>query len=699
MGFSGEILEPSAGIEARVVPHAGASLAAGQALACLEGDEIAARALAGLPHYARISLEEIPGRDGETVVLVSAERILAQHAALLRQPNVRVIALSDKRFQDPRLDGGVYAYLPADTPPTFVERIAENALDLIHLLSTRRKASQELIVSRSEIGKLNEIGARLSAELDTEKLLELILTKAREITRSDAGSLYLVEEVPLPEGEPSPQTSQPQVAGARLVLSSQERTRKALRFELAQNDSLSVPFRQVLMDISDQSIAGYVALTGEVQNLEDAYHLSPGKPYSYNRKFDEESGYRTRSVLAVPMRNPHGEVVGVLQLINAKRSFDTKLAFDAQPGSPFSVEAQVIPFERGRQQALVESLASQAAVALENSRLYGRIQRMFEGFVRASITAIEARDPTTSGHSFQVANLTVALAEAADRSRTGPYAELRFSREQMKEIRYAALLHDFGKVGVREKVLVKEKKLYPEQLDMIRQRFHFVKRSMQLETLQAKLDYVLSKGREQLLQKLPEFDAELAAEMKEVDEYFRVILAANEPTVLPAGDFSHLAEIAARHFLDFDGQERELLTGEEVRLLSIRKGSLDEEERRQIEEHVVHSYNFLAQIPWTEEIRGIPEIARGHHEKLNRTGYPLKLSAPEIPLQTRMMTISDIYEALVARDRPYKKAVSPQRALEILGQEVEDGQLDANLFRLFLEARIFEKLKVEPYPY
>ncbi len=324
---------------------------------------------------------------------------------------------------------------------------------------------------------------------------------------------------------------------------------------------------------------------------------------------------------------------------------------------------------------------------------------MLEGFVRASVIAIEARDPTTSGHSFRVSNLTVALAEAVDRADGGPYADLRFSRNQMKEIRYAALLHDFGKVGVREEVLVKAKKLYGPQVEVIEQRFQFVKRSVEAASSRRRLKYLLEKGREKYLAKVPRFDEELAQQIKELDEFYTLVLQSNEPSVLPAGQFDRLVDIAARRYVDFDGQEHPLLSDAEVGLLSIRKGSLDDKERLQIESHVVHTFNFLSQIPWTKEIRSIPQIARGHHEKLNGLGYPYKLAAPQIPVQTRMMTISDIFDALSASDRPYKRAVPQERALEILGFAVKDGEIDTNLFDIFREAKVFDKWKVEPFPY
>lgn len=630
----------------------------------------------------------------EWVVVTSSEKLVAEHAGTLRRPSVRVLAICDQPFHDPRADGVVYAYLPVQTSAVLLERMIENALDHIHLHQSRKVGNERLAGVTREIQELNRIGAALSAEHDTGKLLELILTKSRAITASDAGSLYLVEAAEEPPSHPSlvPALGSGPEAPALVRRGGEEHLKKRLRFKLAQNDSVNIPFREASMEINDKSIAGYVALTGEIVNLEDAYNLPPEFPFSINRKFDEDSGYRTRSILAVPLRNQKDDIVGVLQLINAKRDPEAKLDSVAQ------VMDQVVPFGQ-RQMDIVESLASQAAVALENSRLYEAIQRLFEGFVRASVIAIEARDPTTSGHSFRVANLTVGLAEAIDRVDSGPYAAVKFARNEMKEIRYASLLHDFGKVGVREEVLVKAKKLYPLQIDLIQQRFAFAKQELMRRQGEKRLACVLGKGHEAYLGGAAEFDSELAQQLHDLDEQLEVVLKSNEPTVLAEGNFERLLDIARQNYCDLEGREHPLLTEDEIRLLSIRKGSLDDEERLQIESHVVHTFKFLQQIPWTSEIRNIPEIARGHHEKLNGKGYPYKLSAREIPLQTRIMTISDIFDALCAADRPYKRAVSLDRALEILGYAVKDGEIDGQLFQLFLDAKVYERWKVEPYPY
>ncbi|MGE5321494.1 MAG: HD domain-containing phosphohydrolase [Actinomycetota bacterium] len=668
-------------------------------IAFFDDDPVASRYFHEVQRFRRLSFQQAVAEDPdvERIVILSKEHLLDRHYAHLRVPNVRVLALANRHFNDPRNDGAVYAYLPPDVPEGLLDRMVDNALDHIHLVHSRHEVNQRLAEASQEIHELNQIGVALSAEHDPERLLELILTKSREFTGSDAGSLYLVEAQE-PSGEhqsllfsQSP-NSEPEAQGGAVAPASQEKSSGRLRFKLAQNDTVEVPFREVTMDVDVNSIAGYVALTGEIVNIADAYDLSADVPYTINRSFDEDSGYRTRSILAVPIRNQKDKIIGVLQLINAKRKPDVRL------DSPEAVNEQVIPFT-AHQQEIVLSLASQAAVAYENSRLYDNIHRLFEGFVRAAVTAIETRDPATSGHSFRVANLTIALAEAVDSVSSGPYALVRFTRDQMREIRYASLLHDFGKVGVPEEVLVKARKLYPAQMELIQQRFAFVRSTLEKEVLSSKVRYLLEKSREEFMAAEPHLDRNVEDALRQLDEHLQAIVLANEPTVLPEGNFDRLLEIGKMHYSDLSGEIKPLLTPEEVRLLSIRQGSLDNTERLQIEAHVIHTVSFLRAIPWTNELRNIPEIARGHHEKLNGTGYPYKLSAPEIPVQTRMMTISDIFDALAAADRPYKKAVSVERALEILDLAVQDGELDPGLFHIFKEAEIYRRWKVEARAY
>lgn len=506
-----------------------------------------------------------------------------------------------------------------------------------------------------ELEELNRIGIALSETREVERLLGMILLKAREITSADAGSLYLLEA-----GEGGPR----------------------LRFKLTQNDSVEFPFTESTLPLTDQSIAGYCAWHGQVVELADAYRAPKGVPFHFNKTFDEQTGYRTRSLLALPMKNGKGEVLGVLQLLNCKRARNARLP-DAK-----AVARNVHAFPEHAVQ-LGLSLASQAAVAYENSKLYHDIENLFDGFVKASVKAIEQRDPTTSGHSQRVCEMTVALAEAVDRESVGPYAELRFSREQMKELQYAALLHDFGKVGVREEVLIKAKKLYPLQYARLMDRFDYIRRDIEACCAEQKVEALLKLSKKEAAQRLKVLDEEarnLAAELERCAEF---VARANEPTIMPSGDFELVGDIAQKSYSDPRGAKRSYLTADEVQLLSIPRGSLAENERREIESHVVHSFQFLAQIPWTQEYKRIPEIARAHHEKLNGKGYPFGLNSSEIPVQAKMMTICDIFDALSATDRPYKRAVPTDRALDILRLCVKEEEVDAELFRMFVESQVY----------
>ncbi|PYP47262.1 MAG: HD family phosphohydrolase [Gemmatimonadetes bacterium] len=525
-------------------------------------------------------------------------------------------------------------------------------------METARARSEAANRSR-EIGELTRIGVALGTERDLKTLLELILTQARRITTSDAGSLYLVE--------------------------TGDQGQKRLRFRIAQTYSKpEAPFVEFTIPVDRSSLAGYTAVTGEPLVIDDAYFLPPDVEYSINRSFDERHGYRTKSMLVIPMKDHKEEVIGVLQLINRKRHAEAMLA------APADVEQQVVPYSR-RTVELVTALAGQAAVAIENSRLYEEIERLFEGFVKAAVHAIEQRDPTTFGHSGRVANMTVGLAAVVDRAEDGAYRSVSFTREQIKEIRYAGLLHDFGKVGVREQVLIKAKKLYPLQLELIKQRHHFVRRTAEREFWRKRSEFLETHERKDYEPFLRALEAEHAREVEVLDGFLNAVLSANEPTVLPGGRFEALLQLARRTYEDPAGRPHPYLTEEEMRYLTIPKGSLDETERLEIESHVTHTYRFLQQIPWTRELQHIPMIAYGHHEKLDGGGYPRRVTGEAIPIQTRMMTISDIYDALSAADRPYKAAVAPARALDIMADEVRAGQLDQELFRLFVEGKVFEK--------
>ena len=258
---------------------------------------------------------------------------------------------------------------------------------------------------------------------------------------------------------------------------------RTLHFKLSQNDSVSFDSREFTMPISTRSMAGYVALEQKTLRIDDVYDMPGGSPFGFDRSFDEKVGYRTRSMLVTPLITSKGEVIGVLQLINKKREPKQKLL------SADDVERGVVPFDE-RSEQLLATLAAQAGIALENAILYEEIRKIFEGFVKASVDAIEARDPTTSGHSRRVADLTLNLAAAVERTDSGPYREVRFQREDLREIEYASVLHDFGKIGVREHVLVKAKKLFPHEVGLIQQRFEFVIRTIELEIAQRKMQAI-----------------------------------------------------------------------------------------------------------------------------------------------------------------------------------------------------------------
>jgi HD-GYP domain-containing protein (c-di-GMP phosphodiesterase class II) len=544
-----------------------------------------------------------------------------------------------------------YALVPVGAGRPLVARAVTNAF------ASLDAASQSARLER-ELGELNAIGIQLSAERNLDVLLETILTKAREITGSDAGSLYLVEDAP---------------DGAR-----------RLRFALAQNESVEIPFRSVTLPLNGESVAGHVALTGTIVNLADAYEPPAGSPFQINRWFDEHARYRTKSMLVVPMSTPQGEIIGALQLINCKPERRGPLR------SAEEAEQHVRPFG-DHHVRLASSLASQAAVALSNRRLYDSITKLFDGFVKASVTAIESRDPTTFGHSFRVAELTVGLAEMCDRADSGVFRDVRFTAEELRELRYAALLHDFGKVGVREHVLVKSKKLYPADLERIRHRIELLMRDLELGVARRKLDHLVRRGKDGFPLQAAKLDDELAAAIAELNEALDVVLTINEPSVQPQDFTSHLLKITSRAWEDHRGRMRTVLTPDEASILAITKGSLTDAERREIQQHVVHTFQFLAQIPWTRDFRRIPEIARSHHEKLNGSGYPFGFRGEQIPVQSRMMTIADIYDALTATDRPYKKAVRVEEALDTLRDEQRTGALDGALLDLFIEARVFER--------
>jgi HD-GYP domain-containing protein (c-di-GMP phosphodiesterase class II) len=550
--------------------------------------------------------------------------------------------------------------------PVTPERLLERTAEAFH---GRRQAERALRRKHDDLSELNKIGVALSAERDTEKLLEQILSKSREITAADAGSLYLVERAQETDDGGSDH----------------------LHFMLTQNDSVEVPFEEKPMALDVTSIAGYVALAGEPLSLEDAYNIPPGEPFKFDRSWDEKWRYRSKSMLTVPMRDHKGVVIGVVQLINKKRGRSVRLHSVSQ------IEREVIPFT-AVDVDLARSLASQAAVAFENAKLIERIQNLFDQFIHRAVAAVELRDPTTAGHSERVAILSVGLIEKVNAASTGPLAYLHFGPEQVKELRYAALLHDFGKVAVEEKYLKKEKKLYASQLIAIKHRFAYILKAIEADYLKARLDALQAgcTGSDHIAA----IEAKYRQRRRQARRVLNAVHSANEPKVVEEDSFRALMDLppprrfaSFSEFRDFPTKgwaKGPFLAEDEVEALRIRKGSLSAKERREIEKHVSHTYEFLKELPWTGEYRQIPEITWKHHEKLDGSGYPNRLLAHEIPVQSRMMTIADIFDALVAWDRPYKDSVPVERALEILDGEAKAGKLDDDLLRVFVEARLHE---------
>lgn len=522
---------------------------------------------------------------------------------------------------------------------------------------------------RYELSELIAIGASLNSERDISRLLGMILSKARFVTGADAGSVYIVTPAPM-QGS-----------------SDADPTRRVLRFEVAQNDSVPVDFKSFVLEISATSIVGAAVLGAEPINIPDLYRLDEHNPWGvvHNRSFDERTGYRTHSALTVPMINAKDVVIGVIQLINKKTT----------PGplrTPEDFASRVVPFDK-RGEDLCKTLAYQAAIALDNALLYEELRAVFEGFVEASVLAIEARDPTTSGHSRRVADLTVGLAKATERSAEGAYRGLSFSADDLKEIEYAGLLHDFGKVGVPEHVLVKANKLHPPELELVHSRFDYIDSWLRAQRLEVELAAVrgaLPVG--EVEQRL----AALEAELSFLPICLETIKLANRPTVLDSEQQEFLDEIAKRRYRTAGGEERAYLTPHELASLRVRRGSLNDEERRQIESHVVHTYHFLCTIPWGRALSRIPRIAGDHHEKLDGTGYPRRRRAEEIPVQAKMMAVADIFDALTASDRPYKRALPLARALSILEDEVKQGKLEPALFDIFVGAEVYRIVLKDP---
>ena len=497
--------------------------------------------------------------------------------------------------------------------------------------------------------KILNVGAALSAERDNQKLLDYIVEKTREITFADAGSLYLVDE-------------------------NRETGEASLLFKIAHNDSNPTDFTEFSMPIMKQSIAGYVALTGEVVKQDNAYEIPEETEYEFNSSYDVSTGYKSKSMLTVPMKNHKGKIIGVIQLINKKTAPEIRLT------GPESVEEYVRPFKSSDEEVVL-ALASLAAVSLDNNQLYNEIENLFECLVKASAKAIEQRDPATSGHSLRVAKYTVAMAEAVSKDSSPEFGDIRYTDDHLKGIRYACLLHDFGKVGVRENVLVKAKKLYPGMLELIYMRLDYVKKKKETEILKNMIEN--SHDYNDISEKIED-------EYDKIEKLKDMIKGLNETSVLNSDPEEMLSVVESEKYIDENNNEISIITDEESGLLSIKRGCLNPQEREEIQSHVVHTYDFLKNIPWPDYLADIPEIAKGHHEMLNGSGYPDGKKGDEILFESRMMAVADIYDALTASDRPYKRAVPADRALDILRAEADAGKLDKSIVDFFIEKKLYE---------
>jgi len=510
------------------------------------------------------------------------------------------------------------------------------------LLRAEDKAHRRL--NQRTLEKLNQVFIAISAERNPERLLATILMKALELGGAESGILYMVTET---DGE------------------------LYFRLKIANDLTGKVNIETIENKVVENSVCGYVALTGRLSNIQDVNHLRPMTLPQHLRSVDYFVEGNTRSMMTVPLKNSRNEVIATLQLVNKKPETEVLLEEGEKETPIFEAEDE----------SLLSSFATQAAICLENVDLYRDIQKLFEGFVRASISAIESRDPSTGGHSERVAKLSVALAKATTEVDIGIYRSVRFKEEEIRELEYAALLHDFGKIGVREEVLVKAKKLYAWQLDAIKERIKICKAAAKISYLERRLKSLVSESAG---------EKEFAAKIQEIENYWQIILASNEPAILKKENVETLDRIRNEQLLLPDGSHIALLTEEEYKALAVTQGSLTENERLEIESHVRHTYQFLKMIPWTRDFRHLPEIAFCHHEKLDGTGYPRGLTSHEIPLQSKIMTIADIFDALTAADRWYKEAVPTQRAIDILGYEVNQGKLDPVLFEIFVQRKIYE---------
>jgi HD-GYP domain-containing protein (c-di-GMP phosphodiesterase class II) len=511
---------------------------------------------------------------------------------------------------------------------------------------------QELL---RRLDRLNAIGVALSAERDTSRLMEIILLGAKEITNADGGTLYSVTD---------------------------ERT---LKFEIMRNQSLGVamggttgkeiPFAPLPLFLPNGSpnvnmVAAYTVLNDCTVNIKDAYE-EIGFDFSGTRKFDAQTGYRSKSFLTIPMKNHENEIIGVLQLINA---------IDAGSG-------EIIPFSDENQQ-LVESLASQAAVALTNHNLIEGLKNLFEAFIELIADAIDEKSPYTGGHCRRVPELTMMLADAAARMDRGPLKDFSMSEKDVYELRIASWLHDCGKVTTPESVMDKPTKLSTifDRIHLVEQRFELLKQQQEIAMLRRQIEAM----REGLECDAAALEAQFRQQVAQWESDLAFLKNANlGGEYMAEADLQRVRDIAAYRIVDKAGEEVPFLSEDEVYNLSITRGTLTAEERAIINNHIVVTINMLESLPYPKDLKRVPEYAGGHHERMDGKGYPRGLTREQMSIPARVMGIADIFEALTSRDRPYKKAKTLTESLHILGQMKLDHHIDPDLFDIFIHEKIY----------
>ncbi|HHX38800.1 MAG TPA: response regulator [Armatimonadetes bacterium] len=508
----------------------------------------------------------------------------------------------------------------------------------------------------AEIQRLTEIGIALSAERDTNRLLERIVDEARAINHADAGTLYTVD-----------------------------RDAGVLKIEIMQTESLGTRLGGVRGDrialppvkLDRAHVSAYVALTGETLNIPDVYEAE-GFDFSGPRRFDAVTGYRSRSMLVVPMRNYEDEIIGVLQLINAQ---------DPTTG-------QVIPFPAANVER-TRSLASQAGISLTNTRLIQDLEAFLDGLIHVMAAAVDEKSHYTAGHINRVTHLAGILARAVNEAEEDLFGGRKFTEEELKELKIAGLLHDIGKIVVPEHIVDKATKLQTvyDRISEIRARWSVIRRGMENAALRRKLELTQAGAPAAELEAV---DAELRVEIERLADDLAFLDAINLAGEFMAPDrVERLRAIAARTYMDDEGNPQPYLTENEVRNLSIPRGTLLPEEFQIIRGHAEVSARLLSQIPFSRKLRNVPVFAGDHHEALNGSGYPHGKQGDDLALQSRILAIADVYDALTSSDRPYKKAFSPEVAFDILRKDAAAGKLDGRLVELFIRERCHEKLQEE----